>query len=54
MQKILKRDLILSAMNKPEYYFEKKIKKIIWLVKGELGGNLMSEFAALRGKHIGI
>ena len=48
LQKILKQDLILQVMNQKD--LDKKIKKIIGLMKDEFGGKVMRQFAALKSK----
>ena len=47
---MLKKDLIDQIINANDYYLQKKNKKVIKLIKDELGGNIMTEFAAFRRK----
>ena len=49
---MLQQALILQIMNYVDHYIKKKlrIKKVIGLIKGKLGGKLMGEFDALRPK----
>ena len=48
MQEMLKIDLILQLMNQTHRY--QKEKKVIRLMKDELGGTIMANFAELRAK----
>ena len=50
--KMKKQDLILQIMNETDNYL-KKNKKLIGLLKDELGGKIMTEITALRPKTYG-
>ena len=49
-QKMLKLDLILQIMNYIYYYLKEKMKKVIELIKDELGGKIMTRFVGLKAK----
>ena len=44
---MLKQDLVLQIMNWTDHYLKEKIKKVIELMKDELGGIIMTVFVAL-------
>ena len=44
MQMLLKKDLIHQIMNAADYYLQEKIKKVIGLMKDELGVKIMKIF----------
>ena len=50
LQKMLKLDLILQIMNYIYYYLKEKMKKVIELIKDELGGKIMTRFVGLKAK----
>ena len=47
---VLKRDLTLQIMSAIDHYLQERIKKVIGLMKDELGGKIITEFVALRPK----
>ena len=50
LQKMLKLDLILQIVNYIYHYLKKKMKKVIGLIKDELGGKIMARFVGLKAK----
>ena len=42
---MLKQDLKLQIMNYTDHYVKEKAEKVIWLMKYDLSGKLMTEFA---------
>ena len=48
LQKILKKDLILPVLKQIDHYKQEKIKKVIVLMKHELGGQMINFFFGLR------
>ena len=51
--KMLKLDLILEIMNQIDHCLKEKGKKVIGLMKDELGGKIMAKFVGLRAKTYG-
>ena len=47
---MLKLDLILQVMNQIDCYQKEKIKKVIGLMKDELGGIIMTKLFGLRAE----
>ena len=50
LEMILKKDLIHQIMKSTDHYLQEKIKKVIELMKDELRGKIMGQFAVLRSK----
>ena len=50
LQKMFKQDLILQIMKQIDLYLKDKIRKVVGLMKDELGGKLMTKFVALKQK----
>ena len=50
LQKMSKQSLILQIMNQTDHCKKEKIKKLIALMKDELGGNILKQFPGLREK----
>ena len=48
--KMFKQDLISQIINQTDHYPEKKDKKIISFMEGELGGKIITGFASFRSK----
>ena len=46
----LKAALILEIKNQTDLYVKKKIKKVIGLIKDELGGKIMTNLVILRAR----
>ena len=46
----LKAGLILEIKNQTDLYVKKKIKKVIGLIKDELGGKIMTNLVILRAR----
>ena len=51
LQKMFKQDLILQIMKQIDHYLKDKIRKVVGLMKDELGGKLMAKFVALKEKN---
>ena len=47
---MLKKDLIHEIMKSIDHYLQERIKKVIGLMKDELGGRVMTEFVASKPK----
>ena len=47
---MLKKDFVHQIMKSIDYCLKEKKKKVIRIMKGELGGKIMTEFVALRAK----
>ena len=50
LQKMFKQNFKFQIMNQTGNYLKKKTQKIIEVMKNELGGKIMTEFAVLRPK----
>ena len=50
LQKILKQDLTLQILKQADHYVKEKIKKVIALMKDELGEKFMKERVILGAK----
>ena len=50
LQKMLELNLILQVMNQIDHYQKQKRKKVIGLIKDELGGKKYDKFVELRAK----
>ena len=50
LQKMFKQNFKFQIMNQTDNYLKKKTQKIIEVMKNELGGKIMTEFAVLRPK----
>ena len=50
LQKMLKQDLTLQILKQADHYLKEKIKKVIALMKDELGGKIMKELVILRAR----
>ena len=48
LQKMFKQNFKFQIMNQTDNYLKKKTQKIIEVMKNELGGKIMTEFAVLR------
>ena len=47
---MLKQDLTLQILKQADHYLKEKIKKVIALMKDELGGKVMKELVILRAR----
>ena len=47
---MLKQDLTLQILKQADHYLKEKIKKVIALMKDELGGKIMKELVILRAR----
>ena len=50
LQKMLKQDLVLQFMNQTDHCGNGKLRKVTGLINGELGAEILGEFAALGPK----
>ena len=50
LEKILKLNLVLQIMNQIDHCLKENNKRVIGLVKHELGGKIMTKFVGLRAK----
>ena len=50
LQKMFKQNFKFQIMNQTDNYLKEKTQKIIEVMKNELGGKIMTEFAVLRPK----
>ena len=50
LQKMLKKEMTLQILNSTQHFLKEKLGKVMGLIKGELGGQIMKEFVGLRAK----
>ena len=50
LEKMLKLNLVLQIMNQIDHCLKENNKRVIGLVKHELGGKIMTKFVGLRAK----
>ena len=50
LEKMLKLNLVLQIMNQIDHCLKENNKRVIGLVKNELGGKIMTKFVGLRAK----